>query len=83
MVNSRGAIHYQWNLYTSLRAMSYLHQWVSWWTRTANDWTKHNLLTWFIDTCWDASAKEVARMLLHRLDGAQAALANSDHSYVN
>ncbi|HFL3894472.1 TPA: hypothetical protein ACG3J2_000258 [Legionella pneumophila] len=52
--------------------MSYLHQWVSWWTRTANDWTKRNLLTWFIDTCWDASAKEVARMLLHRLDGAQA-----------
>ncbi|HAT4423722.1 TPA: hypothetical protein I9258_001468 [Legionella pneumophila] len=49
-----------------------MHQWVSWWTRTANDWTKHNLLTWFIDTCWDASAKEVARMLLHLLDGAQA-----------
>lgn len=68
---------------SSLRAMSYLSQWVSWWAQTAKSWTKHELLTWFIDTCWDESAKEVASMLLLRLDGAHAALANTDHSYVN
>lgn len=47
------------------RAMRYLHQWCTWWMLTAECWTKQELLTWFLTTCWDASAKKVAMMLSH------------------
>ena len=46
------------------RVMSYLSQWVNWWTQTAQCWTKHELLTWFLDACWDATARNVAKALL-------------------
>lgn len=62
------------------RAMSYLHQWSSWWTLTAKCWTKHELLTWFLDACWDASAKEIARMLLRSLQH-HASTANVEACY--
>lgn len=61
----------------SLRqAMNYLNQWVSWWTQTAKSWTKHELLTWFIEACWDTSVVDVATMLLHSLDQASKGRAN-------
>ncbi len=56
--------------------MNYLNQWVSWWTQTAKSWTKHELLTWFIEACWDTSVVDVATMLLHSLDQASKGRAN-------
>jgi hypothetical protein len=46
------------------RTKRYLHQWCTWWTFTAECWTKHELLTWFLKVCWEASATKVASMLL-------------------
>lgn len=52
--------------FSTLRTMGYLYQWASWWTQTALCWTKHELLHWFLATCWDTSVSNVARTLLNR-----------------
>lgn len=47
-----------------IRADINLLRWCSWWVRTAVCWTKHELLTWFFEACWDAPAAAAAAKLL-------------------
>jgi hypothetical protein len=31
----------------------YLHQFLLWWTKTSGTWKYHELIAWFIESCWD------------------------------
>lgn len=42
------------------RIKRYLLRWCTWWMRTANCWSKHELLIWFFETCWDKPSREIA-----------------------
>lgn len=46
------------------RIKSYLHRWCSWWVRTAQNWHYQELMAWFIQACWDSTAKHIATTIL-------------------
>ena len=54
------------------RIKSYLHRWCTWWVRTVTCWTKHELLVWFLDVCWNDSVKAVATILLNNINQTNA-----------
>ena len=35
----------------SIRA--YLHRYILWWVNASTTWLYHELIEWFIETCWD------------------------------
>ncbi len=39
--------------FSARRIRSYLHRWVIWWLRTADNWKYDELLNWLIRSCWD------------------------------
>jgi hypothetical protein len=49
------------------RIRSYLSQWCSWWNATAECWTKQEILTWFLEACWDLPVKTIAQGLMNQI----------------
>ena len=45
------------------RIKRYLLRWCTWWMQTADCWSKHELLIWFFETCWDKPSREIASEL--------------------
>jgi hypothetical protein len=50
--------------FSTRRIKSYLRRWAAWWVMTAETWKYEQLLTWFIDLCWDVHATSHAKNLL-------------------
>ena len=46
------------------RIKSYLHRWCRWWVKTAQNWHYQELMAWFIQACWDSTAKHIAATIL-------------------
>jgi hypothetical protein len=44
----------------------YLHQFLLWWAKTIEAWTYEELITWFIEACWDIYPIAHASALLQR-----------------
>jgi hypothetical protein len=44
------------------RIKSYLHR--RWWVKTAQNWLYQELMAWFIQACWDSTAKHIAATIL-------------------
>lgn len=63
------------------RIMRYLQSWLTWWVNTAVCWTQYELLTWFLDACWDTSARNVGMMLLSKC--RSIATADMRHAALN
>ena len=43
----------------------YLRRFVMWWVNTSDTWTAPELLTWFIEYCWDSKLAAIAASLRH------------------
>ena len=47
------------------KTRNYLHRFVLWWQRTAEDWQYDELLNWLIASCWERTPAAIAASLLH------------------
>ena len=45
---------------------NYLYRWAMWWVNASNTWQHHELLKWFLDSCWDVNLAAYAEGLLLR-----------------
>jgi hypothetical protein len=48
------------------RIRSYLHRFAVWWSKTVSVWRYCEMLTWFMEACWDINLAAVAEGLLKR-----------------
>jgi len=48
------------------RIRRYLHDWLRWWANSSNTWKYHELLAWFLETCWSISPVGFAIELMQR-----------------
>ena len=48
------------------RIRRYLHQFLLWWTKTSGTWAYHELIDWFVKSCWDMNPAAYAAGLLRR-----------------
>lgn len=48
------------------RIKRYLHDWLCWWVKTSDTWQYHELIKWFVETCWDINPAAFAAGLLQR-----------------
>jgi hypothetical protein len=48
------------------RIRRYLHKFLLWWAKTSGTWTYHELIDWFIKSCWDINPAAHAAGLLKR-----------------
>jgi hypothetical protein len=44
----------------------YLHQFLLWWTKTSGTWQYQELISWFVESCWDINPAAHAAGLLQR-----------------
>ena len=42
----------------------YLHQYLLWWTKTSGTWLYQDLISWFVESCWDINPAAHAAGLL-------------------
>lgn len=52
--------------FSTQKIRQYLHRFVLWWVNTSESWTPLNLLTHFLEACWDQQLAQIARGLLPR-----------------
>ena len=57
-----------WNIALSTKLIRrYLHQFLLWWTKTsAGTWAYQELISWFVESCWDITPAAHAAGLLQR-----------------
>lgn len=48
------------------RIRRYLHQFLLWWAKTSGTWQYHELINWFVESCWDINPAAYAAGLLQR-----------------
>jgi hypothetical protein len=44
----------------------YPHQYLLWWTKTSGTWLYQELISWFVESCWDINPAAHAAGLLQR-----------------
>ena len=54
------------NGFSTLQIRAYLHRFLLWWQITSETWQYHELIEWFVATCWDVKPTAYAAGLLHR-----------------
>lgn len=46
------------------RIRSYLSRWCSWWVKSSQSWQYKEVMEWFIQSCREAAAKDIATAIL-------------------
>ena len=52
--------------FSTPKIKSYLSRWAAWWVTTSGTWTYSDILTEFIDVCWDARLRAYAQELIEQ-----------------
>jgi hypothetical protein len=48
------------------RIRRYLHHFLLWWTKNSDTWQYQELISWFVESCWDINPAAYAAGLLQR-----------------